>query len=182
VIAKAPPHWSETKILRNNGGLVGDVERFAREDRWWERDQPGSRDLASVNALLENCGLGRLTRYDSDFEERREAQKKENESGTRGVTGSEVAEHQRDKAKRRREAGTDDENYESYMPSANENAMRWAETLATRVDCTTAEVMPWYGALRNYVGKFPANAIGRDLDADTLRALLKQICSGGHDQ
>ena len=62
-------------------------------------------------------------------------------------------------------------------PGPNDHASRWCDDLAKRVDCTKRDVMPWYGALRAYVSKFPANAIARDLDQETVAKLLKQICS-----
>ena len=128
-IAAAPRHWSETPILRHNGGMLADAERFAREGRWWTRDPSGVRDLSAVNEFLERVGVGRLRDdTDPDFERRRDVQKEKNEKYESRTSASELAESQRDRAKRRREGAADEESWEKYLP---------ARTTTHRVGATT---------------------------------------------
>jgi hypothetical protein len=167
-IAKRPAHWSETKIARHSGGMIGDVERFQREDQWWRRDQRGVRDLAAINELLEHVGVGRLRDdVDPTFERRRDAAKKRNESYESSTRVEEVVEAQRDDK---------EEAWSEYLPSPNDNMQQWYKDFATRIDVNTSERRGFFDALGSYIGKFPASAIARDLNADTLRTLVRMIC------
>jgi hypothetical protein len=175
-IAKRPAHWSETKIGRWNGGLVGDALRFQEEDRWWTRDPRGVGDLGAVNALLENCGLGRMRsrdefEVDPDFERERDLQKKKNETYESSTPVEEVVEAQSDKSVDEEEAWSSE-----YLPGDNDNALRWYSDLAKRVDVNTSDRRAWFSALGSYVNKFPASAVARDLDQSTLRTMVKMLC------
>jgi hypothetical protein len=165
-IAKRPAHWSETKIGRWNGGLVGDALRFQREDEWWRHDQRGVRDLAAVNELLERVGVGKVkTRDESSFERERDRNKKQNEKYESRTSPSEVAD--------------DAEEYESYMPSPHDNLGQWFASLAKRVDVNQEGRKSWFSALGSYIGKFPTTATLDDVDRETVAKLLKQVCGGG---
>jgi hypothetical protein len=167
-IAARPPHWSETKIGRWNGGLVGDALRFQEADNWWTRDPRGVRDLSAVNQLLENCGLGRLRSRDESFERERDRNKKQNEKYESRTSPGEVAD--------------DAEEYESYMPSPHDNLSQWYADLPKHVDINQEGRKSWFSALGSYIGKFPATATLDDVDRETVAKLVKQICGGGTHQ
>jgi hypothetical protein len=160
-----PPSWRDTRIGKwTNDGLLRDVEDM-RQPEWWKRDARGSRDFSAVNQLLENCGLGRLrSRDESAFERRREALKRENESGERGITASEVARHQRDKEKN---MGRDE-----LDPGEDESISEWLARLAIHVDSSD----PFFMALRSHGGRFRGDASARKtLDAKVVKSFLDKF-------
>jgi hypothetical protein len=168
------PSWRDTRIGKwSDDGLIREAARISSPTmpEWWKHDAPGSRDLAAVNELLERVGVGKIKTRDS-------AETENVHGGERGITASEVAEHQREHRQRAREGADDAEEFESYLPAPSENAWAWADTLATRVDTNSSDVRPWYSVLLSYVRKFPKTAIASELDAGTIRKLLEQICGG----
>jgi hypothetical protein len=177
-IAARPDHWSRTKIGRYAGGVVADVERFQQEETWWKRDVRGVRDLSAVNELLANCGLERLrTRDDKD---------KENVWGgenAHSTNASEVAEHQRDKAKRRRGGAVTDEGeeWEQYIGKPRDDAREWLADLATKIDMQ-GDNRGFFGTLQDHVKSQPKGARVEDLNQKLVEFCLKQICGGEAQQ
>jgi hypothetical protein len=162
--------WRTTPIGRNADGILADAKRFL-EPEWWRRDRRGAPDLVTVNELLENCGLRRLRsrdEVDPDFKRRRDAQVKKNESYESSTPAA--------------EADDEEEAWEDYLPSPNDNVRQWYEALPKHVDINAKDRRSWFSSLGSYINKFPASAIARDLDQDTICKLVQQICKGGNNQ
>jgi|SRR5580704_276836 hypothetical protein len=169
-IAKRPPHWTETRIGRWDGGIVAEAEWISNPD-WWKRDSPGSRDLAAVNELLERVGVGKL----------RDGKESENTWGkNRGSTPSdEVSEHQRNQEKNssesasanRREHADDDE----LAPGESESIVDWFGRLGKAVDFNGRDKLAW-DALRSYASRFRGDVSAKkNFDAKVVSAFLKNI-------
>jgi hypothetical protein len=152
VIAARPPHWNETCIKGWNG-MMREAERMDAVPEWWKNSR--QNNLAAVNELLEKVGLSKL----------RDGVEEENvHAGERGVTASEVAEHQRDKEKN---MGRDD-----LDPEENESIAAWLARLNIHVDASD----PFFMALRSHAGRFRGDAPARKtLDAKLVQAFLDKF-------
>jgi hypothetical protein len=155
-IAKRPAHWTETRIGRWHG-MAAEAERMDATPDWWKRDQRGRTDLAEIDRILQNAGLGKLKTRDGAEEENVHA-------GERGVTASEVAEAQRDKEKN---MGRDE-----LEPEENESIAAWLARLNIHVDASD----PFFMALRSHAERFRGDAPARKtLDTKLVQAFLDKF-------
>jgi hypothetical protein len=158
-ILKRPDHWSETRIAKwSDNGLIEEEQRLSQAD-WWLREQRGSRDLSSINELLQNCGLGRLRsgdEVDPSLERRRAAQKKGNEKYSESTSASKSA--------------------DELAPGETESIADWIGRLAMRVDSSH----PFFKLLQAHAGKFRGDAPARKtLDAKMVKSFLDHFRKGG---
>ena len=165
-----PPDWRKTKILNNEGGILADARKFLEAD-WWKRAEP--RD-ASNREILRMVERGQLRMGDGKEEENQQFVG----SGT-PVTAGEIAEHQRDKAKRRRERSAVDEGEEwrEYLGSPGDDARAWLKDLSVQVDTNAGDNKGWWGTLRDHVYGKPDGAKIRELDPRIVEFCLQNLCT-----
>jgi hypothetical protein len=165
IAAGAPPptpDWRKTKILNNEGGILADARKFLDPD-WWKRAEPRD-ERGEILALLKRAGLGKL----------RDGMEEENvHAGERGVTASEVAEHQHNKQK---VAGTDEGAWRSYLGDPKDDARAWLKKLSAQVDMNVRHKKGWWGTLCDHVHGKPTGAKVRDLDPRLVELCLKNLC------
>jgi len=160
-----PPDWRKSQIL-NNDGLLSDARKFLEAD-WWKRAEPRDGNNREILRLVER---GQLRMGDGKEEENQQFAG----SGT-PVTASEIAEHQRDKAQRRREGSDVEEQWREYVGQPRYDAREWLADLAKKLDANTTEKKGWWGTLRDHVYSKAPDARIEDLNQQLIELCLKNI-------
>lgn len=151
-IAAEPPHWTETKILNYEGGLVTEARKFLDPD-WPRRDA-----RTEILRLLNHAERALLGRARDGQEETEEEQRERRERAAEGH-------------------GPGKENVEvsvdSLAPDENESISDWLGRLGTRIDSNGHRKALWAG-LRGYVSRFRGDAKARTtLDKKLVRRFLQ---------
>ncbi len=163
-IAAGIPDWRKTKILNSEGGILGDARKFLDPD-WWKRSQPRDEQNRDILRILDRAGLHLV---DGVQEENQQFHPK-GEART-GTSASEIAEHQRDKRQRDREAGVNDE----LAPTETESLSDWFARLAKAIDANGSKKI-FFDALRAHASRYRGDSLAKNLDGKLVQAFLKNV-------
>jgi len=181
-IAAEPLHWTQTKILGNEGGILADARKFLEPDPW---PDPRRRESPAV-AAIQNI-FRRFERVNDDEAETSQAKRERRERAAEGhgagkenvearegrpITSPQIAEAQRD-----REKGVDDEEgWRAHLGDPGDDARAWLKKLCAEVDVNVSDKKGWWGTLLDHVQAKPVGAKIRDLDPRIVELCLKKLC------
>ncbi len=170
LLSGAPHNWRDTLITETPTARATDPMRIHERDNWWNRAQPFDEQGREVIRLVERAGLGALRIGDGQTEEGRT---------DRPVLASEVAEHQRDKAKRRREGNAVDEGEEwrEYLGDPKTDARAWLAELGKKLDLNSQDNRGFFSALKGHIDSKPTDATCADLSQPLVELCLTNICA-----
>ncbi len=160
--------WRTTPIEITPRARATDPLNLAREE-WWRAAEPRDASGREIIDLVRRAGLGTLRIRDGVEEEKRQFH-----AGERGVTASEVAEHQHNKQK---VAGHDEGDWRSYVGSPGDDARGWLADLAKKLDANAADNRGFFGALRDHILAQPKGATCADLNQQLVELCLRSLCS-----
>lgn len=162
----AIPDWRKTSIGNWDGGMAAEAARI-QNPRWFDR--PSNEAEASLNALLQKAGLGKLKDDKNDENKQFHAKGAE-----RGATGESVAAAQREKEK------TKLQDEAAYMPNETESITEWFARLGKAIDFNGRKKFLW-DALRSYASRFRGDATAKkNLDVKLVQQFLKNV--GGENE
>jgi hypothetical protein len=153
--------WKTTPIAETEMARATDPVRLSR-DRWWRDAEP-----RPLNALRQTgqSWLDNLKKFAARAHDDKAAEQKS------------IAPIKDRKKGKRRTAGRDEkEEFESYLPEPTENIHAWLKNLAVELNMNLPGRAPWFAALRSYVAKYTPETKARELDQNTLSALIRMIC------
>jgi hypothetical protein len=163
--------WRKVPIYSVDGGVANVMRDFSTMSgpvagRWWEHREPTflrtqGEGIAERLMPLVNRALRKFARDGVEEENRwpkEEVERKREEDDSRSGEAKDAAE------------------YEKYLPELDQDAHAWLAEFAKQVDMNVAGRRELFSALSTYIDKFGAAVRARELNAETIRKLVEQIC------
>jgi len=160
--------WQDTPISETPGAIATDPLRNDghMQDHWWRKAEPRGVDGKALINLLQK---------DVDREERRKRNKRPYQHDGKREENRSFGSNRAEDPK----YTGDEEEFAEYMPEANENLRKWSEEFSKTYDMNKPGRIAWFGALRNFVAKFPEKTTFGDLsekNQQAIKTLVQQIC------